>query len=161
MGRFCCETALFRPDTLVIGIERSADALVVGMERALREDIQNVRFILGDAAELPLRFAPGTVDGLYIHFCDPWPHRKKAPRRLTSRNFLQSYRPLLAADGKLTFRTDNDALFEFSLKELAAEGWTVTHSDTDSPPEPVMTDYEIKFRALGVSIKSLTASPPV
>jgi tRNA (guanine-N7-)-methyltransferase len=171
MGRFCCETAAARPDAFVLGAERSADAIVIGMERAQREGLSNVRFILGDAGDLDRVFQPGEIDELYIHFCDPWPHRKKAPRRLVARNFLQLYRPLLRRDaasnggrgtgetGFLKFKTDNAPLFAFAQKELAAEGWTVTHCDPDSPPEAVMTEYEAKFRAQGVPIGSLTAAP--
>jgi tRNA (guanine-N7-)-methyltransferase len=157
MGRFACDTAAARLDTFVLGLERIADAVVIGAERARRERISNVRFILGDASNLHKLFAPGEIDELYIHFCDPWPHWKHAPRRLVARDFLRLYRPLLAKNGFLRFKTDNAPLFAFAQKELAAEGWTVTHRDPDSPPETVMTDYEEKFRTQGVAIGCLTA----
>jgi len=159
MGRFACETAAADPGATVLGLERVPDAIVIGMERAMRENIQNVRFILGDAGNLGEIFAPGEINELYIHFCDPWPHWKQAPRRLVARNFLQIYRPLLAPGGTLTFKTDDAPLFAFAQRELAAEGWTVARRDPDSPPEAAMTEYEIKFRAKGVAIGALTAAP--
>jgi tRNA (guanine-N7-)-methyltransferase len=158
MGRFACETAAARPDAFVIGVERVPEAIIIGMERAMRENLQNIRFILNDVNDLSRFFAPGSIKELYIHFCDPWPHWKQAPRRLVARNFLQIYRPLLAPDGFLRFKTDNAPLFAFAQKELTAEGWTVTHCDDDSPPEAVMTEYEMKFRAQGVTICSLKAN---
>ncbi|MCL2002448.1 MAG: methyltransferase domain-containing protein [Oscillospiraceae bacterium] len=158
MGRFACETAAARPGAFVVGVERVADAVIAGMERARREGLENLRFLLADVSDLPEFFAPGDINELYIHFCDPWPHWKQAPRRLTARNFLQIYRPLLAPDGFLRFKTDNAPLFAFTQKELAAEGWTVTHCDPDSPPEPAATGYELKFRAQGVPIHALTAN---
>jgi tRNA (guanine-N7-)-methyltransferase len=170
MGRFACETAAARPDAFVIGVERAADAIIIGLERARREGLQNIRFIPGDVGELPSYLAPGVTDQLYIHFCDPWPHWKKARRRLISRNFLRMYEQLLApadpaktdAGGgspSLHFKTDNASLFAFAEKELAAEGWIVTHRASDSPPGEIMTDYEIKFRALGIPIASLSCKP--
>jgi tRNA (guanine-N7-)-methyltransferase len=160
MGRFACGTAAARPDAFVIGVERVAEAIIIGMEQALREGLDNVRFILCDANDLGQFFQPGEIGGLYIHFCDPWPHWKQAPRRLVARNFLQIYRPLLAPNGFLRFKTDNAPLFAFAQKELAAEEWTLTECNPDSPPEAVMTDYEIKFRAQGVPIGTLTAKIP-
>ncbi|MCL1808056.1 MAG: tRNA (guanosine(46)-N7)-methyltransferase TrmB [Oscillospiraceae bacterium] len=157
MGRFACETAAVNPEAFVIGVERVADAIIIGMERAKQENLSNVRFLLGDAEELPRFFAPGSIDELYIHFCDPWPHRKQASRRLVARNFLQIYRPLL--NGTLYFRTDNAPLFAFAQKELLTEGWTITQSNADSPPAAGMTDYEIKFRAKNIPICSLSATP--
>jgi tRNA (guanine-N7-)-methyltransferase len=159
MGRFACETAEANPDVTVLGLERVPEAILIGMEYAQQKGLCNVRFILGDVIELDKMFAPGEIDELYIHFCDPWPHWKQAPRRLVARNFLRLYRPLLALGGTLRFKTDNAPLFAFAQKELAAEGWTVTHCDPNSPPEAVMTDYEAKFRARGVAIGALTAAP--
>jgi tRNA (guanine-N7-)-methyltransferase len=158
MGRFACETAAARSGAFIIGIEREQNAIIIGMERAMRESLQNIRFIPEDVCKLADFFKAGSIDELYIHFCDPWPHRKQAPRRLVSRGFLQLYRPLLAPGGFLRFKTDNAPLFEFAQMELAAEGWTVTHCDADSPPEGIITDYEMKFRGLGVAICALTAN---
>jgi tRNA (guanine-N7-)-methyltransferase len=157
-GRFACETAAARPGSFIIGIEREENAAIIGMERAARESLNNIRFILDDARAMSRYFAPGVIEELYIHFCDPWPHRKHAPRRLVSRVFLRQYAPLLAPGGFLRFRTDNAPLFEFAQKELDAEGWTVKECYAESPPEPIMTDYEIKFRSLGVPICSLVSN---
>jgi tRNA (guanine-N7-)-methyltransferase len=159
MGRFACETAAARPDAFVIGVERDKNAVIIGMERAMRENLQNIRFIPGDVNDLEQYFEPGSIKELYIHFCDPWPHRKHAPRRLVSRGFLRIYRPLLAPGGFLKFKTDNAPLFAFARKELDAEGWTVIKCDPGSPPERVMTDYEMKFRELGAAIGMMTAQP--
>ena len=55
----------------------------------------------------------GEVKGIYLNFSDPWPKDRHAKRRLTSRQFLKRYDEILAADGKIEFKTDNRALFEF------------------------------------------------
>ncbi|MDR1693355.1 MAG: hypothetical protein LBR72_08360, partial [Oscillospiraceae bacterium] len=65
----------------------------------------------------------------------------------------------IGENGTLRFKTDNAPLFSFALKEFAAEGWAIGRCDSDSPPDAVMTEYEEKFRALGVPIGALTARP--
>ena len=157
MGRFACDTAAANPGAMVVALERVPDAIVIGMERAMRDNLRNIRFILGDVGNLSKLFAPGEIGELFIHFCDPWPHWKTAPRRLVARNFLRIYRPLLSQNGTLRFKTDNAPLFAFAQKELAAEGWTIAQCDENSPPEAIMTEYETKFRAEGVPIGALTA----
>jgi tRNA (guanine-N7-)-methyltransferase len=46
-GGFICEIAKQNPDVLYVGIEKVPDVLVMAMERALTEDVKNVRFIRG------------------------------------------------------------------------------------------------------------------
>ncbi len=159
-GRFTVETAKQSPDTLLVAVERVGDAMIIGMERAMREETHNIRFVQADALRLGEFFAPGELDRLYINFCDPWPRKGHAKRRLTHENFLKSYAPLLAPGGEIHFKTDNDALFEFSLEEFPKAGFTVSDVTRDlhqNGPTGVMTDYELKFTAQGVSINRCVA----
>ena len=87
-GRFTCQTAAAHPDMLFVAVERVPDAMVMAMERAREMDLHNVFFVDGDAAALPEFFAPEEVDLIYINFCDPWPPKRHAKRRLTHRDFL-------------------------------------------------------------------------
>ena len=72
---------------------------------------------------------------------------------------------MLAADGRLEFKTDNQDLFTFSLDEIAASGWRLVSSTRDLHHDPalsqdnVMTEYEEKFSSLGNPICKLTAVP--
>lgn len=154
-GRFTVETAQQNPETLFIAIEKVPDALVVAMERAMERGLKNVFFVVGDAALLPDYFAPGEVDLIYINFCDPWPPKGQAKRRLTHRGFLDTYRQVLRPEGQLHFKTDNQPLFEFSLLELPAAGYAlsqVTRNLHENGPQGVMTDYEVKFFQQGLPI---------
>ena len=160
-GRFTVETAREHQDTLFIAVERVADALVVAMERAVAADLRNVFFVVGDAAALPQMFAPGEVDRIYINFCDPWPPKRQAKRRLTHRNFLKLYRQVLKEGGEIHFKTDNAPLFAFSLEEFPQVGYTLREVTDDlhaDGPQGVMTDYEAKFHAEGIPIHRLVAT---
>ena len=67
-----------------MAVERVPDAMVIAMERCRALGLTNVFFIDGDAAALDEYFAPGEVDLIYINFCDPWPPKGQAKRRLTT-----------------------------------------------------------------------------
>ena len=141
---------------LFIAIEKVPDALVVAMERAMAMELKNVFFVVGDAALLPDYFAPGEVDRIYINFCDPWPHTRQAKRRLTHRGFLDLYRRVLRPEGQVRFKTDNQPLFAFSLREFPAAGYAlseVTRNLHEGGPQGVMTDYEAKFHDQGIPIQ--------
>ncbi len=165
-GRFTVETARREPDVLFLAVERIPDALVTAMERAKDLDLHNVVFICDDAALLSDWFAPGEIDRMYINFCDPWPSKKHAKRRLTHEGFLKSYRAILAEQGQIHFKTDNKPLFEFSLTQFPRAGYQLSEVTFDlhaDDPDVVMTDFEAVFHEQGVKINrcvgTLTALP--
>jgi tRNA (guanine-N7-)-methyltransferase len=159
-GRFTAETALAAPETLLVAVERVPEVLIIAMEHAVRERIPNVRFIETDAAFLPLIFGPKELERIYINFCDPWPGNRHAKRRLTHENFLKLYRDILKDGGEIHFKTDNSALFEYSVGQFQGGGFEVSDVARDlhrDGPTGVMTDYELKFHAQGVSINRCVA----
>lgn len=154
-GKFTVETAAQNPDVLLIAVERVREAMLLGMERALEMGLKNVYFLSLDAAELEEYFAPGEVGLLYLNFCDPWPRKKNAKRRLTFRSFLQKYKNILCDGGEIHFKTDNSPLFEWSLEEFSACGLEIrnlTRNLHENGPVGIMTGYEEKFYALGTPI---------
>ena len=168
-GRFTVDTASAEPDVLLIAVEKVPDAMVVAMERAREAGLQNVFFIDGDAAKLSVMFAPDEVNRIYINFCDPWPKKNQAKRRLTHHNFLNEYRKVLSPSGEIHFKTDNDKLLEWSVEEIPQFGWELHEVTCDlhgGGPVGVMTDYERKFHLSGKNInrcvaKMLPWEPPV
>ena len=154
-GRFTAGTAAAEPDVLFIAVERVPDAMVMAMERCAAQGLTNVFFIDANADQLPLFFAPGEADRIYINFCDPWPSNRHAKRRLTHENFLVLYRGILKTGGKLCFKTDNRDLFEFSLFQFPKAGYDLSEVTRDLHSQGicgVMTDYEAKFHDQGVPI---------
>ena len=154
-GKFTVETAAAEPDVLLIAVERVQEAMLLGMERALEMGLKNVFFLSLDAAEIEEYFADGEIDLLYLNFCDPWPRKKNAKRRLTYRTFLRKYQRILKRDGEIRFKTDNAALFEWSLEEFEACGLEIRNLTRDlhkNGPVGIMTGYEEKFYELGTPI---------
>ena len=162
-GRFTVETAARSPEILLLAVERVPDAMVVAMERVTERGLQNVRFLDRDVTALGTLLAKGEAERIYINFCDPWPKSRCAKNRLTAPGFLRLYADALGEGGELHFKTDNLPLFEWSVEQLAAEGWTLSQVTNDLHAAGVfagsaMTDYEAKFHAQGVKINRLVAA---
>lgn len=160
-GKFTAETAAAEPDILLVAMERVPEAMVMAMEKVKAMGLTNVFFIGEDVAQVEELFAPEEVDLLYINFCDPWPHKKHAPRRLTHEGFLKRYQQVLRPGGEIHFKTDNAGLFEFSLEQFQlCGGYTlknITHDLHRDGPVGIMTGYEEKFYGLGTPICRLEA----
>ena len=96
-----------------------------------------------------------------LNFSDPWPKERHAKRRLTSPGFLKLYYSLLPAGALVEFKTDNTALFDYSLEMIGNSDWTLTASTYDLYSDPEMlrgnvpTEYEEKFREKGNKICKL------
>ncbi len=154
-GKFTVETAEKEPDVLIIAVEKVKEAMLLGMERALEMGLKNVFFLDLDAANLEEYFEEREIDLIYLNFCDPWPRKKNAKRRLTFRTFLEKYKKVLKIGGEIHFKTDNAPLFEWSLEEFAFCGLEIRNLTRDlhaNGPVGIMTGYEEKFYELGTPI---------
>lgn len=164
-GFFACESAKADPNGYFIAVELSTDAIITALERARSEEIPNLRFINANASDLRDFIALHSVDVLYLNFSDPWHKSRHYKRRLTYRSFLEIYALLLADGGKLCFKTDNRALFDFSIEELFSSGWRIENLTYDLHNSAfaqtnIMTEYEKNFSEKGFKINRLVAYPP-
>ncbi len=154
-GRFIMELARRNPQDLFIGIEKYSSVLLRAIQKQETEQLPNLILVRMDAEKIADAFAEGEIDGIYLNFSDPWPKDRHAHRRLTSGRFLERYRPLLGRDAVIEFKTDNAALFQFSLEQIAESGWKLLystedlHRDARLMEQNIMTEYEEKFSSLG------------
>ncbi|MCI6886557.1 MAG: tRNA (guanosine(46)-N7)-methyltransferase TrmB [Lachnospiraceae bacterium] len=162
-GRFIMELAARNPQINYIGIERYSSVLLRALQKRAELELPNIYFMCVDAIELGKFFAPGEISGIYLNFSDPWPKDRHAKRRLTSPDFMKVYDQILAKDGRVEFKTDNQGLFAYSLEAIPDAGWKIeafTHDlhHSDMAEGNVMTEYEMKFSAMGNPICKLIAS---
>ncbi len=160
-GQFITELARRNPENFYIAVEREKGAVVMAMEKVAAAELSNVRFIIGDVQDLEKWFGPDEIDDMYINFCDPWTKRHREKRRLTHRDFIARYRGVVKKGGRLYFKTDNVELFEFSVLELPAAGMQLDFVTRDLHAENIdniMTEYESRFTAQGMTINYLEAT---
>ena len=145
-GQFLTALAAEHPDINYIGIEKFSSVLVRAVQKQNELELPNLRLIRMDADSITDVFAPGEVDRIYLNFSDPWPKERHAKRRLTSVEFLRRYENILAKDGHVEFKTDNQPLFEFSLEAAEEAGWKLLavtrdlHHDTALNKGNIMTE---------------------
>ena len=162
-GQFIMKLAKEHPDINYIGIERYSSVLLRALQKMEIEPLPNIRFLFMDASIITEVFDKEEVAKIYLNFSDPWPKERHAKRRLTSRQFFERYDKILAGNGVVEFKTDNDDLFAFSMEEVAEAGWTLDAHTFDLHHDPVlnegnvMTEYEEKFSSLGHPIHKLIA----
>ena len=161
-GDFAVGMSAKHQDLNFIAMERVPDVACLALEKAsacadTRPD--NLRFIIGNAENLPEWLPAHCLDTIYLNFSDPWPKSGYKKRRLTHRGFLEKYRELLVPGGMLKFKTDNHDLFFFSLEEFEACGLEIVWKTEDLHASElaasnVMTEYEANFSSKGMPIYS-------
>lgn len=160
-GSFIIELAKRNPDINYIGIEKYSSVLLRAIEkRSEEDDIKNLKFIRMDAEYITDVFDTDEVDNIYLNFSDPWPKDRNAKRRLTSGRFLGRYSEFLKKDGIVTFKTDNNDLFDFSVEEANENNWNIIAltrdlHNSEYNENNIMTEYEKKFSGLGHKINMM------
>ena len=140
-GQFIMKLAKEHPDINYIGIERYSSVLLRALQKMEIEPLPNIRFLCMDASIITEVFDKEEVAKIYLNFSDPWPKERHAKRRLTSRQFFERYDKILAGNGVVEFKTDNDDLFAFSMEEVAEAGWTLDAHTFDLHHDPVSVSY--------------------
>lgn len=163
-GRFIIDMAKKNPDINYIGIEKFSSVLVRAIEKQNEEQLPNLLFIRMDAEYIEEVFDKNEIGYIYLNFSDPWPKDRHAKRRLTSVQFLGRYINILDEEGKVTFKTDNRPLFDFSVEQVEEAGWimdNVTYDlhNSEYAEGNVMTEYEQKFSEMGNPICRMVCHP--
>lgn len=156
-GKFITSRAMADPEASFIGIEGLDAVIVRGLEKAVENEVANVRYVMEYVKDIREFFEDGELDGIYLNFSDPWPKARHAKRRLTYGDTLMKYKQVLKEDGFIAFKTDNEGLFEFTLEEIERLGFEIKEMsrdlhNSDLAAKEFTTEYEEKFHGLGKNI---------
>lgn len=164
-GEYSLALASQFPDRNFIGVDIKGARLWRGAKTALEAGLKNVAFLRIFIDHIPDFFASDEVSEIWITFPDPYPKSKRMNKRLTSSPFLARYRAILKKNGLIHLKTDNEALYEFTLKILEQEKATILHFVEDvyalsEVPEilGIRTTYECKHLEKGLKIKYICFS---
>lgn len=161
-GEYTVGLAQAFPDKNFIGVDIKGDRIARGSQAAQSLGLTNVAFLRTDINFLQEFFTEGEVDEVWIIFPDPQPRPKQEKHRLTHPRFLSMYHSLLVSCGVLHLKTDNPALFAYSLEKVKECGFIDLQFTTDLYNSPlnkihcgIKTRYEQLFFDKGFTINYL------
>lgn len=150
-------------DRNFIGVDIKGDRLWTGSKQAINEKLDHVAFLRTLIHNIDGFFGPEEIDSIWITFPDPRPKDRDIKRRLTSPRFLEMYKSLLKKEGMIYFKTDNTALFEYTLEVLNERTdildlhhtFDLYASDYVNDHFGIKTNFEQKYLDLSEKIKYL------
>lgn len=152
-GGYTASLAGLLPADRFVAVEKNESAAGLAAKKFDESGLENIRLIYGDGADLSAWFDKGELDVIHLNFSDPWPKKRNAKRRLSAPSFLEQYKAVLADDGCIIMKTDNSALFEYSLTGFDQAGFRLEEVSVDfrreAHPEDPLTEYEEKFVQAG------------
>jgi tRNA (guanine-N7-)-methyltransferase len=156
-GQFIIGLAQKNPHINYIGFEKYSSVLARAIEKIDETDLNNLRVVRMDAEHLDDVFKTDEIQKIYLNFSDPWPKDRHEKRRLTHKRFLDIYEQVLQRKGLIQLKTDNKALFDFSLEQFKLCDWDLENltydlHNTNLRVNNIMTEYEEKFVGLGIPI---------
>ena len=158
-GDFIIGEATKYPDINFIGIEKYESVMVRAIQKLEDVNLPNLKLIRMDAERIEDVF-DHEIETIRLNFSDPWPKNKHEKRRLTSPVFLSKYDAIFSGNPHIIQKTDNINLFAYSLSSLSKFGYTLNYVSLDLGNEDIPnieTEYEKKFKSLGVKINYLDA----
>ena len=154
-GKFITEMAQLHPEINYIGIEKFDSVLIRALEKQEEMELSNLK-LMRLYAEMIDEVFNHEIDRIYLNFSDPWPKKRHAKRRLTSKEFLKAYDSIFKTTKEIIMKTDNRKLFEYSIMSFTNYGYQIEEISLnlydDDIKENVATEYETKFHNLGYPI---------
>jgi tRNA (guanine-N7-)-methyltransferase len=154
-GQFLLTMASNHPQFYFYGVERALVPVAIAGRKLFENPLDNARFVNADISLLLESIASKRLAGIFLNFSDPWPKKRHAKRRLTALPFLDAYMRILTPGGCLYFKSDNGALYDFTLNNYVKRGYNIISNTTDydgNDPFDAQSEYEMAFREQGVKI---------
>lgn len=150
-GETITANALANPLALFIGAEAYQAGVAGLLKRIADNQINNIMIFCGDAKELLAKLPDNFIDGIYIHYPDPWPKQRHHIRRLIQSDFLTECSRALKSDGFMQVVTD-DTDYAAHIKKTFenSQSFRSNLAASNTPPAGwVTTRYEQKALKAG------------
>ena len=158
-GEYTINLAKFHPHMNFIGIDIKGARLWRGAKTANEENLLNAAFLRIQIEQLSFFFVTGEVSEIWITFPDPQPQQSRENKRLTSPGFLLLYKNLLARNGRVHLKTDNNQLYQYTMEKLKELNAIILFNtdnlyehDFEDTALLIKTTYEKRFLNAGIPI---------
>ena len=166
-GSFIAKLAKMNPDINYIAVDLIDTMLGLAKRNVEKEygenPVSNLALVRMDIERVFLIIdKTDVIDRIYINFCNPWPKGKHRKKRLTYPKQLELYKAFLKKNGEIHFKTDDDGLFNDSLKYFEESGFEIIKQTRDLHKDNIfetniITEHEEMFSSQGIKIKALIA----
>ncbi|GIW63293.1 MAG: tRNA (guanine-N(7)-)-methyltransferase [Patescibacteria group bacterium] len=114
-GEYTLYLAQKNNKALCIAVDFRSNRLVWGAKKAKEQKLNNAVFLRERVENLINIFNLKKAAGIWIVFPDPFERKKQTKHRLTNLDFLAVYKKISQRGAKINFKTDNKALYYFTL----------------------------------------------
>lgn len=166
-GSFISELAFKNQDVNYIAIDL-VDAMLGLAKRKVEEKynsnnkkVENLILVRYDIERINnIISKEDNIQRIYINFCNPWPKAKHKKKRLTHTKQLEHYKNFLKPGCEIYFKTDDDELFNDSLKYFESSNFEVVkktydlHNSDIFDGNNIITEHEKMFSDEGIKIKA-------
>lgn len=165
-GGFLSQIASKNRDINFIAVDIKDEMLAYARRKLVEayegEKIENVALLPYDIERIWDVFSEkDVIDRIYINFCNPWPKPRHRKKRLTHTRQLEKYKLFLKEGGEIHFKTDDDGLYQDTLRYLEEAGFQILENIEDlekaNSKENIMTEHELMFMQQGINIKKIVA----
>lgn len=152
-GETASHFASLHPDSLYIACEVFRNGIMQTCGKAIKKDIQNIRFFQKDARDLLEKIKDQScLDYIFLLFPDPWPKARHNKRRILTVDFLNLAKLSLKQNAKILVATDHDD-YKLHIKKLGLEQNILSFSVSEQPAWWTPTKYQTKAEKIGSTIQ--------
>lgn len=168
-GSFIAKLASINPEINYLAIDIKSEVLGLAkrnIEKEYLEAKRDIDNVLLTAYEIQIiqniLNKKDKVERIYINFCNPWPKPRHNKKRLTYTRQLENYKIFLKKGGEIYFKTDDESLFNASIKYFEETGFKIISKTYDLHSEPIWennieTEHEKMFEEQGIKTKAIIA----
>ena len=130
-GEYTTGLSVLFPACNFIGIDIKGARMWRGARTSSEKQLKNTAFLRTRIEFINSFFASDEVDEIWITFPDPHPGKKNSNKRLTCPWFLNIYRNFVKDRGIIHLKTDNDDLYNYTLKLIKDNELEILYSTND------------------------------
>lgn len=145
-----------------IGVDIKGARMWRGASHSIQKDLTNVAFLRTRIELINSFFDKNEISEIWITFPDPQLKKRRNKKRLTAARFLNSYKQFLKPEGFVHLKTDNNILYEYTIRLINHNNLKLLVSTTDLYGSSIKDDvldiktyYEQQFIQEGLTIKYL------